>query len=57
MAILYKECTYLLIAVNDSAIPAVLRASEGRSLMPPFNPLSECAIREFEIWIENLMPE
>jgi hypothetical protein len=46
----------LVASVNSGAVPAVLTASSGYSLMPPYGQLSECEIRTFEIWIENGMP-
>ena len=47
-----------LLAVNNAgALPAVLRGANAYPLMPPFNPLSECQIRQFEIWNENGNPE
>jgi len=47
----------LVAAVNNGSVPSVLTGSNGYSMMPPFNPLSECSVREFELWIENGMPE
>lgn len=46
----------LVVAVNNSSVPAVLRETSGYSLMPPAGALLECDIRKFEIWIENGMP-
>ncbi len=52
-----ENYTNLVAAVNNGSIPSVLSGSSGYPLMPPFNPLSDCSIREIEIWIENGMPE
>lgn len=47
----------LVASVNNGSMPSVLRGSNSYSMMPPFNPLSECSVRGFELWIENGMPE
>lgn len=46
----------LKAAAAAGSFPAVLRAADGYSLMPPSGAMSECEIRAFELWIEDGMP-